>query len=258
MENESSQLTILLPVRNESINLKIMLKLLKAVLDVPHEVLVIYDDEKDIAPQIVSDTSKQYASVKAVFNQLGRGVASAIRCGVQAASSERILIFAADEAGPILAIEDMLALMDEGTQFVSCTRYAYGGRRLGGSLIGHFVSFTGNKLLQRVSSMALTDSTTGIKMFRKTDFSRLTHDAYSAGWAVAFEMAINAQILGLKLGEVPIVSIDRLYGGKSTFQIFHWIKGYFNYFLLAMKKLPLTKKKPGVDLRIPLNINHRS
>jgi len=43
-----------------------------------------------------------------------------------------ILIFAADEVGPVLAIEDMIALIREGCDFVSCTRYAHGGRRLGG------------------------------------------------------------------------------------------------------------------------------
>lgn len=251
----SSQLTILLPVRNEALNLKIMLKLLKAVLDIPHEVLVIYDDEKDVAPIIVSEINRQYPNVQAVFNQQGRGVANAIRCGVAAATSERILIFAADEVGPILAIEDMIELMDGGVEFVSCTRYAYGGRRLGGSPLGHLLSFLANKFLRLFSSVALTDSTTGIKMFRKSDFSRLTHDSFSAGWAVAFEMAVNAQILDLKLGEVPIISIDRLYGGKSTFQVIPWIKGYLNYFWLAMTKLPVTAKKPEVALKIPLNIN---
>ena len=63
---------------------------------------------------------------------IGRGVAGAITSGVQAASGERILIFAADEVGPVLAIEDMMRLMDDGSEFVSVTRYAHGGRRLGG------------------------------------------------------------------------------------------------------------------------------
>lgn len=249
------QLTILLPVRNESLNLKIMLKLLQAVLEIPHEVLVIYDDKNDVASAVIEKIKPQYPNVSAVFNTQGQGVANALRSGVDAAQSERILIFAADEVGPILAIEDMLELMDHGIEFVSCTRYAHGGRRLGGSLIGHLLSYLANKSLQIISSVALTDSTTGIKLFRKSDFSRLTHDSNSVGWAVAFEMAVNAQILNLKLGEVPIISIDRLYGGKSSFRVLPWIKGYFHYFWLAISKLPKTNRKPGVQLRIPLNIS---
>lgn len=40
-------LTILMPVRNEGLNLRIMLKILWAVVDVPHEVLVVFDQEGD-------------------------------------------------------------------------------------------------------------------------------------------------------------------------------------------------------------------
>ena len=35
------RLSILMPVRNEGINLKIMLKILRAVLEIEHEVLVV-------------------------------------------------------------------------------------------------------------------------------------------------------------------------------------------------------------------------
>ena len=41
--------SILIPVRNEGLNLTIMLKILKAVVDVPHEVLVVYDHPDDRA-----------------------------------------------------------------------------------------------------------------------------------------------------------------------------------------------------------------
>src|SRR3954453_13384283 len=71
---------------------------------------------------------------------------------------ERILIFAADEVGPVLAIDDMIALMDQGTEFVSAPRYAHGGRRLGGSWIGQLLSRTANRLLIVMSGTGLTDS----------------------------------------------------------------------------------------------------
>ena len=45
--NRCQMLSILLPVRNEGINLRIMLKILRAVVDLPHEVLVVYDSTGD-------------------------------------------------------------------------------------------------------------------------------------------------------------------------------------------------------------------
>ncbi len=243
-------LTVLLPVRNETMNLRVMLRILRAVLDTPHEVIVIFDSDSDTSIPVVEEARATYPQARPLQNKLGRGVAGAITAGVEAARGERILIFAADEVGPVLAIEDMMTLMDEGVEFVSVTRYAHGGRRLGGSVIGQLLSRTANGILGLVSGMGVTDATTGIKLFRRDDFSRLTQGTSSVGWSIAFEMAINAQLLGLKLGEVPTISIDRLFGGKSSFQLVPWVLGYFGYFAMAMRKLPRAAK-PSVQVRIP-------
>jgi len=243
-------LTILLPVRNETLNLRVMLRILRAVLVVPHEILVIFDDAADVSIAVVEEVRAAYPEVRPLLNRSGRGVAFAIQAGVAAASGERILIFAADEVGPVLAIDDMVALMDEGVEFVSATRYGHGGRRLGGSIIGHILSRVANWLLYTVSGTGLSDSTTGIKMFRRADFPRLSRDAKSVGWAIAFEMAINAQLIGLKLGEVPIISIDRLFGGKSSFQLIPWVVNYLGYFITAITRLPRTTR-PSVKVRLP-------
>src|SRR5687767_14408034 len=106
----SPTLSILLPVRNEGINLQIMLKILRAVLDVSHEVLVICDDPADTSIPVVEDMQLNYPTLRLVHNRLGRGVTNAIRAGVESAKGEYVLIFAADEVGPVMAIEDMLAL----------------------------------------------------------------------------------------------------------------------------------------------------
>ena len=164
------KLSILLPVRNEGVNLRIMLKMLKALVEVPHEVLVVYDDPDDDSVGVIAAMQGDYSIVRPIHNIQGRGVVNAIRAGVNAAAGDYVLIFAADEVGPVLAIEDMLALMDRGCEFVSCTRYAYGGRRLGGSFIGGVLSRLANRLFRRLSGSPLTDATTGLKMFRRSMF----------------------------------------------------------------------------------------
>jgi dolichol-phosphate mannosyltransferase len=250
MTESSLALTVLLPVRNETMNLRVMLRILRAVLVMPHEIVVIFDHAEDASAAVVEEMRAEYPQVRALLNTAGHGVAFAIRSGVQAARGERILIFAADEVGPVLAIDDMMTLMDAGAEFVSATRYAHGGRRLGGSWIGQFLSRAANRLLILMSGTGLTDSTTGIKMFRRNDFERLSRDTKSVGWAVAFEMAINAHLLGLRLGEVPIISIDRLFGGKSSFKLVPWVIGYMGYFVTGVTRLPRAKR-PQVAVRIP-------
>jgi dolichol-phosphate mannosyltransferase len=243
--------SIVMPVRNEGLNLRIMLKILNAVVDVSHEVLVVVDAHDDASIPVVEEASARYAQLAIVNNTRGRGVLNALRAGVDAAHGRYILIFAADEVGPVLAIDDMIALMDGGCEFVSCTRYAHGGRRLGGSWVGGLLSRAANRLFRWFSGCQLTDATTGIKMFTREVFHRLDLEARPVGWAVAFEMAIKAQLAGLRLGEVPIVSIDRLYGGKSTFRLGPWTVEYLRWFVWGLTALRNAPESRPVAVRIP-------
>jgi len=239
MKNSKVKLSVLMPVRNEGLNIEIMLKILRAVIEVPHEILIVYDHPKDNSIPVVKKLQPNFPHVKLVHNNLGEGVANAIRAGVSASKGYYILIFAVDDVGPVLRIDDMMALMDKGCDLVSCTRYAYGGRRLGGSLIGGVLSRMGNRLFRFLSGSVFTDSTTGIKMFRRSIFDTINLEAKPVGWAVVFELAIKAQAAGMKLGEVPIISIDRLYGGESTFSLWPWFKEYLRWFLWGVKRLRL-------------------
>ncbi len=243
------ELTILLPVRNEGLNLKIMLKILRSVLEVEHEVIVVVDDPKDTSIPVTEEIARTYPQCRVVVNDLGRGVLNAIRAGVRAAKGKYVLIFAADEVGPVLAIEDMLTLMNEGCDFISATRYAHGGRRLGGSFVGGILSWLACRLF-RFCGGAFSDSTTGIKMFRREVFDRLLLESPPVGWTVAFEMAIKAQLLGLQLGEVPIVSIDRLYGGQSTFKLGPWMKSYLRWFIWGANRRKDLRRTPRSAVRV--------
>jgi len=245
-------LSILLPVRNEGINLRVMVKLLTAVVEVPYELLIVYDFPEDDSIPVVQEMQNNHPNLRLVHNDNGRGVVNAIRAGVEAAVGDYVLLFAADEVGPLLAIEDMLALMDEGCDLVSCSRYAHGGRRLGGSMIGGALSRLANRLFHRLAGCVMSDATTGIKLFRRSLFDSLHLEARPVGWAVTFEMAMKAQLAGWRLGEVPIISIDRLYGGKSTFRLGPWTGEYLRWFLWGwqhLRRVPRSER-PAIRVRV--------
>ena len=52
--NSACILTILVPVRNEGVNLRIMLKMLRVFVEVPHEVVVVHDEPDDDSLDVVS------------------------------------------------------------------------------------------------------------------------------------------------------------------------------------------------------------
>lgn len=250
-ESQKIKLSILIPVRNEGINIGIMLKILKALVDVPHEVLIIHDDPDDDTIPVVKKLGSDYSNAKLVHNDLGKGIVNALKVGISKSEGEYILLFAADEVGPAIAIDEMIQLMDEGCDLVSATRYAHGGRRLGGHLTGKALSKLANKLIFILSGSKLTDATTGIKMFRRDILDKITLESKPIGWAVVFEIAVKAQAAGMKLGEVPIISIDRLYGGKSTFRLSPWIKEYLKWFKWGLRHGTRMKNKERTLVRIP-------
>jgi glycosyltransferase involved in cell wall biosynthesis len=231
-------LSVLIPVRNEPESAFIIGRVLESLLEFPHELLFITDDASDQTVPVIRDLSQKFPNIRHVENQFGRGALNAVRAGAAVAKGKHLMIYAADEIGPVLAIPKMLELLEKGCEFVSGTRYAKGGKRYGGSLLGHILSRSANALFNIVSSTALTDCTTGLKMFQKGVFDRFTFDPKGTGWSFAFEMAIQAQVLGLKLGEVPIVSIDRLFGGQSSMRLLPWIRSYLRCFSRGTQQLP--------------------
>lgn len=250
------KLSILMPVRDEGLNLSIMLRILGAVLTVHHEILIVYDSPDDETVTVARELQPAHPGVRLVHNDLGPGVANAIKAGVRAAKGDVVLIFAVDEVGPVLAIDDMLALMDAGCDLVSCTRYAHGGRRLGGSWVGGLLSRAANRLIRLLTGSALSDWTTGIKMFRRSLLDEIELEARPVGWAVTFELAAKVQASGLRVGEVPIVSIDRLYGGESTFSLGPWVVEYLRWFFRGLVLVRRARGSHGgsVLVRVPSNI----
>ena len=62
-----------------------------------------------------------------------------------------------------------------------------------------------------------------------------THDSLHLvlylGWSCAFEISIRAFLQNFKIGEMPLKSVDRLFGGASTFKAGSWIVEYLKLYL---------------------------
>jgi len=253
------KLSIILPVYNEEESLSIMINILEATLDFPHEVFIVYDDINDRSIEPAKRLKKLYSNIFLIHNDLGKGVQNAITKGVEFCTSDIILIAVVDEVLPIIAIKDMMTLINEkNCDFVSATRYSYGGRRYGGSLIGGILSRIANKSFRLITGMILSDSTTGMKMMRKSAWKKINIESKPIGWAFAFEISLKAQLLGLKLGEIPVKGVDRLFGGRSTFKPGLWAKEYFRWYIWGLKKLNWLNRKQKKIVTLDKYLNEKS
>jgi dolichol-phosphate mannosyltransferase len=237
------KLSIILPVYNEKESLSVMVRLLNSTLKFENEILIIYDDENDSSVSEAEILETEFKNVRKFLNTKGKGVMNAVDTGVEKSNYENILICAVDEIFPIIAINDMLELLIKNNyDFVSGTRYSKGGKRLGGSLIGSTLSRIANKLFNYLSDVPLTDCTTGIKLLKKKVWKSIELESKPIGWAFAFELSIKSYTHGYKLSEFPLKSVDRLFGGSSTFKPGSWIKEYLRWFWWGLKNAKKYKK----------------
>ncbi|MEK6584484.1 MAG: glycosyltransferase [Nitrospirota bacterium] len=228
-------LSIVIPVRNDGLNLKIMLKILSATVEVDHELLIVSESTEDESHNIVGHLSGNNPRVKFILNSLGPGVGHAICAGINESRGKYILILTADDLGPVLAIEAMCGFMDQGYDLVCPTRYALGRRCWGGPWLSRLFSRLANTLFFWIVETPLTDLTLGIKMFQSSIVRKINLES-TMGWSFALELSIKAQLNNLRIAQIPIISINRFYGGKSNFKLIPWGGAYSRLFFWGIKE----------------------
>ena len=234
----NKSLSIILPIYNEKESLAIMVRLLKSTLKFENEILIIYDSLEDNCVSEAKKLEKEIPNVRAIHNDIQPGVKFAVEKGTKESKYDIIFVTAVDEMFPIIAIDEMINLIvNDGFEFISGTRYSKGGKRIGGSLLGSVLSKTANKLFKIFTNFPLSDCTTGIKMMRKNVWNSISLESNPIGWAFAFELTIKVYLNNFKIEEVPLKSVDRLFGGSSTFKPLPWIKEYLKWFLWGIKKV---------------------
>ena len=235
------ELSIIIPVHNEKDSLPIMVRLLNSYLKFNFEIILVYDDKNDNGIEIANELKKEFNNLKIFHNSTGNGVKYAVDLGIKNSIYDIIVIFAVDEMFPIIALEKMLNILNkEHLDFISGTRYSRGGKRLGGSIIGALFSRVANKIFQLITKIPFSDCTTGIKMMKKNVWNSIKLESKPIGWAYSFELAIKVYLKDYKIGEYPLKSVDRLFGGSSTFKFGPWLKEYLKWFLWGLIKI---KKK---------------
>ena len=164
---DKRDLSIVIPAKNESRSLIVTLEMLDLFVDSLREIIVVVEDFSDKSYES-ANTARISSNVelKVVVNEFKKGVTGSLCSGIKAASGKYVMFYPADEINPIFQIQDFVFALRSGYDFVSGTRYAKGGKRLG---VG---SFSGNVLSRIVSTCfriftlgKISDPTTGIKAF---------------------------------------------------------------------------------------------
>lgn len=230
--------SVILPTYNERKNLPILVYLLAKTFKehkIDWEVIIVDDNSPDgtqeIAKKLIDVFGAEHILLKPRAGKLGLGTAYVH--GLQFVTGNFVIIMDADFSHHPEAIPELIAKQrSEDFDIVTGTRYAGNGGVYGWDLKRKLVSRGANFLAATTLRPNVSDLTGSFRLYKKPALAKIIEVTKSKGYVFQMEMMVRARSLGLKIGEVPINFVDRLYGESKLGgdEIVGYLKGVWNLF----------------------------
>lgn len=227
--------SVLLPTYNERENLPYVVYLIveaftAAGLGDAFEIVVVDDASPDGTGAVAKALRSLYGGDRVVLAPRAArlGLGSAYRHGAAAATGSFILLMDADLSHHPKFIARMV---DEqrrtGADVVTGTRYVAGGGVCGWDLRRKLVSRVANYLAAVLLRPQVSDLTGSFRLYRREAFDKIMKEVVSTGYVFQMEIIVRARKMGLRIAEVPITFVDRLFGESKlgSMEIVHYLKG---------------------------------
>jgi dolichol-phosphate mannosyltransferase len=206
---------VILPTYNERRNLP---EIVPAILaqDGRIDVLVVDDASPDGTGEVADELAAGSPRVSVLHREGKKGLGSAYRDGFRRgldAGYRLLLEMDADFSHDPEYLPELIEAAEERYDVAAGSRYLKGVNVINWPMGRLLLSWFANKYARWITGLPVTDSTSGFKCFRREvleaiDFSRV----HSTGYAFQIEMSFRAWKKGFRIGEVPIVFVDREVG----------------------------------------------
>jgi len=216
--NKSRDIVVVTPTYNEKDNLPI---LAAGVLAYPgFRLLVVDDGSPDGTGEVAEELARTHPGRVEVMHRTGpRGLGRSYIDGLRRAlESGADLIFQMDadlSHGP-----EYLPRMAEAASLhdvVIGSRYLTGVSVVNWPLHRIFLSAFANRYVRAVTRISVADCTSGFRCWRREALARLPLDRMvSNGYAFIVEMLFEASRRGCRIGEVPIIFVERRLGQSKV------------------------------------------
>ncbi len=224
--------SLIMPVYYEGARTIPVITTLAYTVRYPFELIVVYDRDDDPTIATADNLSKDFQNMRLVKNEDDTGgVINAIKTGIRHCSSDIVSVWCAYHVDPYGLLNQMYEMIESGCDVVSANRFAEVGRFNRGGLLKKILSRGGNFILWKLAGSQFGDTTTSIKMYRKSFLDANPIQTHSAGgWSLSTELAIKAGANGYKLGEVILNPYNiNLISGLSNFNVFGSLPYYVKW-----------------------------
>lgn len=230
--------SVILPTYNERENLPIIFYLLDKTFNeakLKYEVVIVDDSSPDgtldVAKALQASYGESHVCIVSRKGKLGLGTAYA--AGLQEAKGGRIILMDADMSHHPKFIPQMIELMDSHkVEIVTGTRYRRGGGVAGWDWFRKLTSRTANFLADFLLNPGVSDLTGSFRLYERSALETILPLVHSKGYAFQMEIIVRAKQKSMRVEEVPITFVDRIYGQSKlgTKEIFLYLKGLFKLF----------------------------
>lgn len=239
------ELTILIPVRNEEENVKIISReIINKIACREHEILFINDYSQDKTEETLLEIIKKENTVRYVNNNKKKGLGDTIKIGIEESRGKYICIMMSDSSD---TVEDLNTYYDtiksSNYDAVFGSRFIKGGKTVNYPIIKYILNRAGNLLAQFLMWSDLNDFTNGFKIYKNKTLKEL-YPLVSESFNIFFELPLKVISRNYKYKIIPIVYINRTVG-EAKFRIDELGSKYlFTLLYCFLEKILLgTKKK---------------
>jgi dolichol-phosphate mannosyltransferase len=206
-----TSLRVVLPTYNERPNLE---RVAEGILAHPFASLLVVDDQSpDGTGEIAESLAARHPGRVEVMHRDGpRGLGLAYVDGLQHAlnsGAEAIGQMDADLSHDPAYLPSLISALDDHDVVIG-SRYLRGVSVVNWPLHRLALSTFANRYIRLVTGLRPTDCTSGYRVWRRAALEQLSFDNSRAnGYAFLTEMLYGAALAGCRIGEVPIVFVER-------------------------------------------------
>jgi len=211
-------LTVLIPIRNEQENIKIISdEILSKIFCKNFELLFINDFSEDNSENELKKLTEKYSQIKYINND-EKGLGGAISAGIRNSTGKFICIMMSDSSDTVEDLNKYYEVISgDDLDAVFGSRFIKGGKVVEYPKLKYILNRLGNLLAKLLLWTDLNDFTNGFKIYKKDTLLGL-YPLVSEGFNIFFELPLKTIIRGYKYKIIPISYYNRTVG-EAKFKI---------------------------------------
>jgi glycosyltransferase involved in cell wall biosynthesis len=232
------RVSIVVPVYNEGDSVIPFLDRLFESVQLPAEVLVVFDAPDDTTVPHLEAYAQREPRLVPVLNTDGRGPARALRFGIRRAAADVVVVTMADGSDDPRQVDELARLVERGMTIAAASRYAPGGQQVGGPILKSTLSRLAGLSLHWLARVGTRDATNSFKAYRKSFVEEVGIES-DAGFEVGIELVAKARRHRRLVAEIPTISLAERLEGESNFKLWKWLPRYLHWYRYAFgRRLP--------------------